>query len=83
MTIEPLEDRFGTVMTQSEVASYLRVDRKTIAKNPSRYGGIKLGRIWRYFSSEVEKAIEAEIQNTAIHRKLPHKSAGPDPRRHR
>ena len=53
-----LEKILGTAISVKELAKYLGVNEKTIRENYRQFGGIKIGRHYRFFTKEVANALE-------------------------
>lgn len=53
-----LEKLLGESITVKELAEYLGVNEKTIRENYRQFGGIKIGRHYRFFTKEVANALE-------------------------
>ena len=53
-----LKKSLGNALTVKELAEYLNVNEKTIRENYRQFGGIKIGRHYRFFTKEVANALE-------------------------
>lgn len=53
-----LEKSLGKALTTKELAEYLNVNKKTIRENYRQFGGIKIGRHYRFFTKEITNALE-------------------------
>jgi len=58
VTMKDLEKSLGKALTTKELAEYLGVNEKTIRENYRQFGGIKIGRHYRFFTKEVANALE-------------------------
>ena len=57
-----LEKTLGEALTAKELAEYLGVNETSIRKNYRQYGGIRVGRHYRFFSKEVISAIQKQTE---------------------
>ena len=57
-----LEKILGEAITVKELAEYLGVNETSIRKNYRQYGGIRVGRHYRFFSKEVISAIQKQTE---------------------
>jgi excisionase family DNA binding protein len=53
-----LEKILGEAITVKELAEYLDINEKTLRENYRQFGGIKIGRHYRFFTKEVANAME-------------------------
>ena len=53
-----LEKSLGKALTAKQLAEFLGVNEKTIRENYRQFGGIKIGRHYRFFTKEVANALE-------------------------
>ncbi len=53
-----LEKSLGKALTAKQLAEFLGVNEKTIRENYRQFGGIKVGRHYRFFTKEVANALE-------------------------
>lgn len=53
--IHDLEKSPGEAITVKELAEYLGINQKTLRENYRQFGGIKVGRHYRFFTKEVAK----------------------------
>lgn len=53
-----LVEKYGEPLNQKEVAAFFRVNRKTVARHPEAFGGIKIGTIYRFFEKKVAETID-------------------------
>ena len=58
VTMKDLEKSLGKAISVKELAEYLNVNEKTIRENHRQFGGIKIGRHYRFFTKEVSNALE-------------------------
>ena len=56
--MKDLEKSLGKALTTKELAEYLGVNEKTIRENYRQFGGVKIGRHYRFFTKEVTNAVE-------------------------
>ena len=56
--MKDLENSLGKALTTKELAEYLGVNEKTIRENYRQFGGVKIGRHYRFFTKEVTNALE-------------------------
>jgi len=56
--MKDLEKLLGVAISVKELAEYLNVNEKTIRENYRQFGGIKIGRHYRFFTKEVINALE-------------------------
>jgi len=56
--MKDLEKSLGKALTTKQLAEYLGVSEKTIRENYRQFGGIKIGRHYRFFTKEVSNALE-------------------------
>ena len=56
--MKDLEKSLGKALTTKELAEYLGVNEKTIRENYRQFGGVKIGRHYRFFTKEVTNALE-------------------------
>ena len=56
-----LQLKYGRMITPKELASFLRVDPRTVVKYAHRWGGIEIspGK-YRFFENRIKEAIDAE-----------------------
>jgi hypothetical protein len=57
-----LEEILGEAITAKELAEYLGVNETSIRKNFQQYGGIRVGRHYRFFTKEVINAIQKQTE---------------------
>jgi len=50
-----LEKILGEAITVKELAEYLGINQKTLRENYRQFGGIRIGRHYRFFTKEVAK----------------------------
>ena len=50
-----LEKILGEAITVKELAEYLGINQKTLRENYRQFGGIRVGRHYRFFTKEVAK----------------------------
>jgi hypothetical protein len=55
----PLEDSLGRCFSAQQVADYLRCDITTVYRNYVQLGGVKYGKIYRFFE---KRLIDATLQ---------------------
>jgi hypothetical protein len=61
MTNNELAQDFGPCMTATELAEYLKVDRRTIVKYASLWGGVEVTPgTWRFFEKRIVEVINAQ-----------------------
>ena len=53
-----LEKILGRTITVKELAEFLGINQKTLRENYRQFGGIKIGRHYRFFTKEVANALE-------------------------
>ena len=53
-----LEKSLGKALTAKQLAEFLGVNEKTIRENYRQFGGIKIGRHYRFFTKEIKDALE-------------------------
>ena len=53
-----LENILGEAITVKELSEYLGINQKTLRENYRQFGGIKVGRHYRFFTKEVANALE-------------------------
>ena len=58
VTMKELENILGEAITVKELAEYLGINQKTLRENYRQFGGIKIGRHYRFFTKEVAHAME-------------------------
>ena len=59
-----LEKSLGKALTTKELSEYLGINQKTLRENYRQFGGIKVGRHYRFFTKEVAKyALEKRQEN--------------------
>jgi excisionase family DNA binding protein len=64
VTMNDLEKILGEAITVKELAKYLGINQKTLRENSRQFGGIKIGRHYRFFTQEVAKyALEKRQEN--------------------
>jgi excisionase family DNA binding protein len=56
--MKDLKKSLGEALTAKELAEYLGVTKKTIRDNYRQFGGIKIGRHYRFFEKEIINALE-------------------------
>ena len=56
--IHDLEKSLGEAITVKELAEYLGINQKTLRENYRQFGGVKIGRHYRFFTKEVANALE-------------------------
>ena len=66
-TMKDLEKILGEAITVKVLAEYLGINQKTLRQNFRQFGGIKIGRHYRFFTKEVANALEKrqEIYSTS------------------
>ena len=57
-----LEKSLGKALTAKELSEYLGLSETSIRKNYQQYGGIKVGRQYRFFTKEVISAIQKQTE---------------------
>jgi hypothetical protein len=57
-----LEKILGKAISVKELAEYLGVNETSIRKNFQQYGGIKVGRHYRFFTKEVISAMQKQTE---------------------
>jgi hypothetical protein len=61
MTNNELAQDFGPCMTATELAEYLKVDRRTIVKYASLWGGVEVTPgTWRFFEKRIAEVFNAQ-----------------------
>ena len=58
-----LEKILGTAISVKQLAEFLGVNEKTIRENYRQFGGIKIGRHYRFFTKEIKDALEERKEN--------------------
>jgi excisionase family DNA binding protein len=58
MTI--LEEQLGLSMTVQEVADYMKIDSSTVRKYYRELGGVRFGKVYRFFERRLNDAIQAQ-----------------------
>jgi DNA-binding transcriptional regulator YhcF (GntR family) len=58
-----LEKILGTAISVKQLAEFLGVNEKTIRENYRQFGGIKIGRHYRFFTKEIKDALEKRQEN--------------------
>ena len=58
-----LEKILGEAITVKELAEYLGINQKTLRENYRQFGGVKIGRHYRFFTKEVASALEKRQEN--------------------
>ena len=58
VTMNDLEKLLGEAITVKELSEYLGINQKTLRENYRQFGGIKIGRHYRFFTKEVANALE-------------------------
>ncbi|MEK6194526.1 MAG: helix-turn-helix domain-containing protein [Deltaproteobacteria bacterium] len=53
-----LENILGEAITVKELSEYLGINQKTLRENYRQFGGIKVGRHYRFFTREIAHAME-------------------------
>ena len=53
-----LEKSLGKALTVKQLAEFLGINQKTLRENYRQFGGIKVGRHYRFFTKEVAHALE-------------------------
>ena len=62
--IHDLEKSLGEAITVKELSEYLGINQKTLRENYRQFGGVKIGRHYRFFTQEVAKyALEKRQEN--------------------
>lgn len=54
------ENSLGKTMTAIEVARYLKIDIKTVRKYYLQLGGVRFGRVYRFFERRIADAIQTQ-----------------------
>ena len=57
-----LEKILGTAISVKQLAEFLGVNEKTIRENYRQFGGIKIGRHYRFFTKEIKDALEKQTE---------------------
>ena len=62
-----LKEHLGDVLTVKQLAEYLDMDVKTVRDYYLEFGGIRIGRSYRFFEKEVSNAIQTwkEVHRTS------------------
>jgi len=56
-----LSQNYGDCLTASELAAFLKLDRRTVVKYADRWGGVEVTPgTWRFFEKRIEEALNAE-----------------------
>ena len=78
-----LEKSLGKAISVKELAEYLNVNEKTIRENHRQFGGIKIGRHYRFFTKEVANALEKrqEIYSASQEERSAERESISDPER--
>lgn len=81
-----LEKHLGRSLSASEVADYLELDPVTVRKNYSKLGGIRVGRVYKFFEKRLINAVleqnqedlgrSSSVQWTKDTETVAHKTAG-------
>ena len=58
-----LEKILGEAITVKELAEYLGINQKTLRENYRQFGGIRIGRHYRFFTKGVAHAMEERKEN--------------------
>ena len=53
-----LEKLLGEAITVKELSEYLGINQKTLRENYRQFGGIRIGRHYRFFTKEIKDALE-------------------------
>ncbi len=58
VSMNDLEKSLGEAITVKELSEYLGINQKTLRENYRQFGGIRIGRHYRFFTKEVANALE-------------------------
>ena len=61
MLDELLTNKYGVCLSATELAEFLKLDRRTVIKYANRWGGVEVAPgTWRFFENDILEVLDAE-----------------------